>query len=76
MSDSQRQAQAKQCVKQIILACKKEGRVTLDKVIQNTRQPEPYRLPSKRTVDEVVKSLYTELVSHKYCTAAEAVSQG
>ena len=55
MSDSERKAEAKQRVKQIIGACKKAGRVTLDKVIQNTRQPEPYRLPSKKTVDEVRK---------------------
>ena len=53
MSQSERKAEAKQRVEQIIRACKKAGRVTLDKVIQNTRQPEPYRIPSKKTVDEV-----------------------
>ena len=53
MSQSEREAEAKQRVGQIIQACKKAGRVTLDKVVQSTRQPEPYRIPSKKTVDEV-----------------------
>lgn len=60
MSQSERGAEAKQRVEQIIWACKKAGRVTLNKVIQNTRQPEPYRIPSKKTVDEVVQHPYAE----------------
>ena len=54
MSLKERKAEAKQRVEQIMQACKAAGRVTLEKVIQNTRQPEPYRHPSKMTVTEVV----------------------
>ena len=53
MSLKERKAEAKQRVEQIMQACKAAGRVTLEKVIQNTRQPEPYKHPSKMTVTEV-----------------------
>ena len=58
MSPSQRKAEAKQRVEQIVQACKEAGQVTLDKVIQNTRQPEPYKNPSKMTVTEVLVCLH------------------
>ena len=53
MSEEEHKAEAEQRVEQIMQACKQAGRVTLEKVANNTRQPEPYRIPSKKTVDEV-----------------------
>lgn len=53
MSEEEHKAEAEQRVEQIMQACKQAGRVTLEKVANNTRQPEPYRIPSKKTVDKV-----------------------
>lgn len=53
MTPREHKAEAQQRMEQILQACTKAGRVmTLAKVIQNTRQPEPYRQPSKMTVTE------------------------
>lgn len=60
MSRKERRAEAQQRMEQIVQACTRAGRVTLDKVIQNTRQPEPYRNPSKTTVAEVLCSMQAD----------------
>ena len=53
MSLKERKAEARKRVEQVMQACKAAGGVTLEKVMQSTRQPEPYRQPSKMTVTEV-----------------------
>lgn len=60
MSHKERKAEAQQRMEQIVQACTRAGRVTLDKVVQNTRQPEPYRNPSKNTIAEVLCSMQND----------------
>ncbi|KAL3133843.1 hypothetical protein ABBQ32_008313 [Trebouxia sp. C0010 RCD-2024] len=63
MSHKERKAEAQQRMEQIVQACTRAGRVTLDKVVQNTRQPEPYRNPSKNTIAEERLSMIEKAVA-------------
>ncbi len=61
MSLEERKAEAKKRVQRIIDL--RKDTITLDMVKANTRQPEPYRHPSKMTVTEVVKLCLSQMQS-------------